>query len=205
MYGHPQKKLKYGPPEYLPLMGQNFDGVAVDGSTSFVPGQEDVDEDDNDVMEVRDSPATSGSRKRGSSTNTTGATKSPIVRIIESLLQQNNNAAAANLKFLERQAAEQTEFMKRQATEFVEFMERQTEIERNREEQKALREQEETSEIHQMIQIVRDDGLEAGSMEYVVMGLLWKDFAMKKLWWGCKIAEKRLQLIRNYMRVNNLA
>lgn len=45
------KKLKNGPPPYLDLLENIFDGVAVDGSIAYYPGQPNNDEDDEEEEE----------------------------------------------------------------------------------------------------------------------------------------------------------
>jgi hypothetical protein len=99
---HPEwKKLRWGPPEYLPELEQIFEGVAVDGSTSCVPGQSNIDdhrapmehEDEDSGFEdmeatMEQSPMSSNSRKRASTTSTTAESpskksKSPMVKMMK--------------------------------------------------------------------------------------------------------------------------
>ncbi|GJN04601.1 hypothetical protein PR202_ga22164 [Eleusine coracana subsp. coracana] len=89
---HEWKKLKYGPPKYLPLLEQIFEGVAVDGSTSFVAGQDFIEAEEDfqeepDVFEhPQESPMSSGSQKRASSTSTTSTTGTSPVKKSKSLV-----------------------------------------------------------------------------------------------------------------------
>ncbi|TVU38627.1 hypothetical protein EJB05_12011, partial [Eragrostis curvula] len=105
-----------------------FQGVAVDGSSAFHPGDnseqeegheqdeqgDDDDEDHEDWAETtanvsNSSPISSGSRKRGSSTGTTGASpakktsRSPMVRVLKSFTEENKEAQEARLNFMRQQ------------------------------------------------------------------------------------------------------
>nr|XP_034598329.1 uncharacterized protein LOC117859233 [Setaria viridis] len=54
---HPEwMKLMYGPPEYLPLLERIFDGVVVDGSSSFVPGYTNADDEEPEEPEELEEP-----------------------------------------------------------------------------------------------------------------------------------------------------
>ncbi|RCV15107.1 hypothetical protein SETIT_3G031900v2 [Setaria italica] len=83
------KKLKYGPPEYLDQLEEMFHDVVVDGSTSFMPGAEEEEEEGAEDGEEEDvdqdgsfydfdhSPMSTNSRKRSSSTSTRSTATSP--------------------------------------------------------------------------------------------------------------------------------
>ena len=125
MQKHPDwKKLRWGPPEYLPELEQIFEGVAVDGSTSCVAGQSNIDdhrapmehEDEDNGFEdmeapMEQSPMSSNSRKRASRTSTTAESpskksKSPMVRMMKDYIS-----------FSSKNAAERNEYLKAAYTE----------------------------------------------------------------------------------------
>jgi hypothetical protein len=109
LQGHTEwKKLKTRWPPYIDELDRMFMGVAVDGSTSFVPGQstpyeditsedeEDFEEDEGDQL----TPLSSGSKRTSSTPNTRSTTtspkkkvKSPAVRdMVEGMKDFNVNA-----------------------------------------------------------------------------------------------------------------
>jgi hypothetical protein len=124
LQGHPEwKKLKNGWPEYMDELDQMFDGVAVDGSSAYIPGQiVDVDEEDNgeegaeeEGAELLDdhSPvtpvtaSTNASLKRPNSTSTTahsprkiGKLKSPALRTMNRYMANNERIQEERNKYL---------------------------------------------------------------------------------------------------------
>jgi hypothetical protein len=131
--GHPDlKKFRKGLPIYLPEMDRMFEGVAVDGSTSFVATAEQPlepaidqlteepiecdssDEADGDDQADELTPLSVGT-KRASSTSTTASSpskksKSPAVRAMDSRMSEYNEIARNKLSVLQniwnaRQAA----------------------------------------------------------------------------------------------------
>lgn len=95
------KKLRYGPPEWLDQLEVMFEQVAVDGSTSCIPGEQMCDGNDeggegdergqNEGDGSDDGPPRSNfPLKRSNSTSTTATSpikksKSPIVRIMKGM------------------------------------------------------------------------------------------------------------------------
>lgn len=87
MQGNPEfKKLRSGWPKYLDDMDKMFTGVAIDGSTSYIPGQSDFqgadepkEQEEEDPVEDMDlqSPVSTSSRKRASSNSTDLSINSP--------------------------------------------------------------------------------------------------------------------------------
>ncbi|XP_025821632.1 uncharacterized protein LOC112897534 [Panicum hallii] len=104
--GHPEwKKLQSGWPIYLDELDRMFMGVAVDGSSSYVPGDEDpVDVTPNDEEEDSEddhglqTPQSTGSKRtrdssqsvRSTATSPNKKTKSPAVRAMVSQMQLHN-------------------------------------------------------------------------------------------------------------------
>ncbi|KAF2912871.1 hypothetical protein DAI22_10g045200 [Oryza sativa Japonica Group] len=108
------KKFRHGNPEYLDFLIEIFQGVAVDGSTAYIPGFEDEDEEEGeeeagDAGEAargeravgdgyENSPMSNNSRKRGSSScdvSTASSpgkkSKSPVVQLMKGLLNSFNS------------------------------------------------------------------------------------------------------------------
>ncbi|KAE8792135.1 hypothetical protein D1007_33289 [Hordeum vulgare] len=92
------RKFKGGNPEYLDMLIELFQGVAVDGSSAYVP----LDEDEEDEYDVADdgneqSPMSTTSKKRGSSGGEQSASspgkkhKSPMVKLMKGLINTINS------------------------------------------------------------------------------------------------------------------
>jgi hypothetical protein len=106
MQGHPEwKKLQSGWPIYLDELDRMFMGVAVDGSSSYVPGDEDPvdvtpndEENDSEDDHGLQTPQSSGSKRtrdssqslRSTATSLDKKTKSPAVRAMVSQMQLHN-------------------------------------------------------------------------------------------------------------------
>ena len=115
------KKLMHGPPPYLSMLEEIFEGIAIDGSTAYVPGHSEVDEQNyNEVEEEEEeqeffevpqepSPMTSSGQKRSGSTSTTGKSplkksKSPIVHCINNFLSESTNVAEKRTTIMQHRA-----------------------------------------------------------------------------------------------------
>ena len=113
MQQNPNAKIfQRGNPEYMDMLIELFQGVAVDGTTAYFPGDEEDEEPDAEQFSVdegfvqpgsarlsgddgfNNSPMSTSSRKRGSSSCDTTATspgkksKSPIVKLVRGFMQK---------------------------------------------------------------------------------------------------------------------
>ncbi|TVU01370.1 hypothetical protein EJB05_53180, partial [Eragrostis curvula] len=227
------KNLRFRGPPYYEKLKDVFQGVAVDGSSAYhsgdVSGEEvhDEDEDGGDDEDEEDwaeptatlrsnsSPASSGSRKRGSSTGTTGASpakktiRSPMVRVIKTMADDSKEVQHARLNFMREQSAEHRAWVREQA-ELAAQLERQklqmyAELEMTREERKAKKQDEEMAVLAKMKAIAKADGWDTGGIEYMTLPMLWHDVAARDFWLDSETPESRLNAIRNYMRLNHNA
>ncbi|CAN6203603.1 unnamed protein product [Urochloa humidicola] len=113
------KKLRHGAPEYLDEMEIMFQDIIVDGSASYIPGQDNADEegqgaedgaDEEDWETNEDSPKSSNSRKRSSSTTTRSTatspdklkSKSPMVKMMRTLVSSFSNSEEDNRKVVQQ-------------------------------------------------------------------------------------------------------
>ena len=98
------RKFKGGNPEYLDMLIELFQGVAVDGSSAYVP----IDEDEEEEYDVADdgneqSPMSTTSRKRGSSCGEQSASspgkkhKSPMVKLMTGLINTMNSENTSDM------------------------------------------------------------------------------------------------------------
>nr|XP_034570765.1 uncharacterized protein LOC117835523 [Setaria viridis] len=93
------RKLRYGPPDNLDELQVMFQNIAVDGSSSCIPGEQVIESDEGDVGDR--SPKRTLPRKRCRSTSTTATsprkrTKSPMVKVMKGIWEtmQENCAVA---------------------------------------------------------------------------------------------------------------
>ncbi|TVT99297.1 hypothetical protein EJB05_55346, partial [Eragrostis curvula] len=229
------KNLKNGAPPYFEKLKDVFQGVAVDGSSAFHPGdnseqeegheqdeqdeQGDDDEDHEDWAEPtanvsNSSPVSSGSRKRGSSTGTTGASpakkmsRSPMVRVLKSFTEENKEAQEARLNFMRQQNEQHMAFLERQAQMQAELERRKVQmladLEMTREERKAKKQAEEMAVLRRMQEIALADGWDTGSMEYMALPVMWTDIGARTFWLDSKTPESRHNAIRNYIKINQI-
>ena len=98
------RKFKGGNPEYLDMLIELFQGVAVDGSSAYVP----LDEDEEEEYDVADdgneqSPMSTTSRKRGSTGGEQSASspgkkhKSPMVKLMTGLINTMNSENTSDM------------------------------------------------------------------------------------------------------------
>jgi hypothetical protein len=67
------RKLIHGEPDYCPYLKIMFKNVAVDGTTSYILGEEDEEEEEKEENDKFDTPMSSGSKRRLTSTSTTAS------------------------------------------------------------------------------------------------------------------------------------
>ncbi|KAE8806804.1 hypothetical protein D1007_16890 [Hordeum vulgare] len=99
------RKFKGGNPEYLDMLIELFQGVAVDGSSAYVALDEDEEEEEYDVAddENEQSPMSTTSRKRGSSGGKQLASspgkkhKSPMVKLMTGLINTMNSENTSDM------------------------------------------------------------------------------------------------------------
>jgi hypothetical protein len=180
------KQLRYDPPSYLEHLQDIFEGVAVDGTSSYVPGQpeqHDAEEDDGPHhfdFPTDETPRSTGSNKRGSSTSTTGASpskksKSVYFNMFRSMVQQNSEVSGTKLQMMKERQAE-----------------------------KKMKEQQETTQHEAAIQWGLEAGIEPGSPEFLALGYLCERPIMMRLFFKCQTPEQRIAFIRRYMKAENL-
>nr|XP_034594382.1 uncharacterized protein LOC117856066 [Setaria viridis] len=129
------KKFRYGVPEYMDQLEEIFHEVVVDGSTSFIPGEEDEEpgeedeelhgepgEEDEELpgeqglpFDYDDSPVSTNSRKRVSSTSTRSTatspgkkSKSPMVQVMDKMLHKWVESDARHHKILKKKVDDKT-------------------------------------------------------------------------------------------------
>ena len=97
------RKFKGGNPEYLDMLIELFQGVAVDGSSAYVPIDEDEEEDVVADDGNEESPMSTTSRKRGSSCGEQSASspgkkhKSPMVKLMTGLINTMNSENTSDM------------------------------------------------------------------------------------------------------------
>ncbi|TVU24678.1 hypothetical protein EJB05_27129, partial [Eragrostis curvula] len=158
------------------------------------------------------SPPTSGSRKRGSSTNTTGAspskrsTRSPMVQAVTKMTDTQDKQQQAKLEFLREQNQEQMAFMREQAQLHMEMerkkIEMRGELEIQREQRHAQKEADQLATLNRMREIAIADGWDTGSLEYLALSYMYYEDGPRTMWLGCTTPEARLKFIRGYIKLN---
>ena len=149
--------MKDGWPEYLDQLEQMFEGVAVDGSTAYVPGSNEEFEEEEYYEEEPSmnvhTPISSNSNKRASSTSTCASSpnkktksKSQAIKLMDKVISEQTRIGEDRNKMMERQV----ELQERQA-EMKAIMKR-----RGREEKR----KEEEVEVDLVQQMARDCGVQ---------------------------------------------
>ncbi|PAN16262.1 hypothetical protein PAHAL_3G049000 [Panicum hallii] len=147
--------------------------------------QEEHDAEEEDVppcfeVPAEDSPRSTSSNKRGSSTSTTGAShskksKSAYFNMFRSMVKQNSEVSGAKLQMMKERQAE-----------------------------KKMKEQQESTQHEAVIQCALEAGIEPGSPEYLALGYLCGSAIMTRLFFKCQTPEQRIAFIRRYMKAENL-
>ncbi|GJN29410.1 hypothetical protein PR202_gb17636 [Eleusine coracana subsp. coracana] len=188
--GHSEwKKLKHGLPDYLPMLEELFEGVVVDGSTSYVAGQssDDADEDEEAAdlfQDAQDTPVSTGSLKRASSTSTTGTSpikksKSPVIKMMRDFLSVGS-----------KQAEEQTSMIREMIC--------------STKENNTNRPDKATVETQQAIQLALQDGIDEDSVEFYALSCICEKTEHKGFFLNIKTATRRLAFLKRYCKEKNL-
>ncbi|CAN6300547.1 unnamed protein product [Urochloa humidicola] len=200
------RKVEFGNPEYLDLMKIMFKDVMVDGSTSYVPGQEEPaeeeeveDEDEEeDKEEEETTPKTTGSRKRNNSSTATSPSrkiKSPMVRVLRELVN----------KWTSQDQETQKALIEAQKDIAAKKIQAQKEFEKKieaRKEQHIMQNTMMVESVKTCQQLALACGVAPGSVEFFACREIFKDSYERT--WFCEIptAEARLQFIQRYCQQN---
>ncbi|KAL6629466.1 hypothetical protein ACP70R_029231 [Stipagrostis hirtigluma subsp. patula] len=202
------RRFEHGPPPYLDKLERLFDGVAVDGSTAFVPGQasteEEEEEDDEELDGLNeDSPASQSSLKRSSSTNTTATSpnkkiKSPIVRMMKQWFDKSTATSEQQTKLLQEMSS-----MRLKVHEEM----KRAEEERTRAEEERIRAEQErdNAEINKAIQLDLEDGVDETSAEYYALSNICAQKESRQFYLKMKSAQGRLAYLQRWCKANNLS
>ncbi|XP_066323934.1 uncharacterized protein [Miscanthus floridulus] len=103
------KKLKRGWPHYMPQLEQMFEGVAVDGSTAYVPSaNEEFEEEEEPSLNVQ-TPVSSNSNKRASTASTCASSpnkksksKSQAIKLMDKVISEQTRIGEDRNKMMER-------------------------------------------------------------------------------------------------------
>lgn len=185
------KKLKWGPPTYFDLLEHCFHNVAVDGSTAFVPGQdeeEEFNEDDEqedeeeEVQETEYNPMSSSGHKRGSSMSTKSTADSPVKKSkspMVKVMRQYLNMSA-------KQSAQRTQYLKKLGSK-QEHAEAKLD-----------------DSIKQAQQLAKQAGLGESSPEFYAVSHICKDEALMKFFINLETTDGRVAFLRRYCKEKNL-
>ncbi|KAL6629317.1 hypothetical protein ACP70R_029082 [Stipagrostis hirtigluma subsp. patula] len=211
------KKLQHEPPPFLELMEQIFDGVAVDGSSSYVPGQMstdgDDDEQDDDVQQMHeDSPRSNGSHKRGSSTSTTDTSpnkknKSPILRMMNKWFVGSTAISQHQTKLFEQMVAAEKERFRAQEERLRAKEERQRAEEerlRAKEERQRAEEERERAERKLVTQLALDAGIKETSAEYYALSFICNNKEDREFFMDMQTNEGRVAYLTRWCKDHNL-
>ncbi|KAJ1260731.1 hypothetical protein BS78_10G255000, partial [Paspalum vaginatum] len=170
-----------------------FHDVAVDGSSAFVPGQEEDEalyedeaqeneEEEEELQGTENSPMSSSGHKRASSTSTRSTADSPIKKSKSPMLK----VMKQYLHMSARQSAERNLFLKK------------------------LGSKQETAEaklenaIKKAQQLAKQAGLDESSPEFYAVSHICKDEALMKFFINMETSEGRVAFLRRYCKEKNL-
>ena len=160
-------------------MDQMFHGVVVDGSTSFVAGTMDEEEEDaTDDPEQVHTPVNISSHKRASSTSTTGSSshkKSPTLRAMNKYMSDNAKIQA-----------ERNDMFKQHLSV------------------KQQRENANSEKIRLVQQLARECGVSETIPEWFAVHRICNEENSMEFFIGMSTVEGRLAFLKHYAKVNNL-
>nr|XP_034591684.1 uncharacterized protein LOC117853424 [Setaria viridis] len=198
------KKFRYGVPHYIDHLEEMFCDVVVDGSTSFVAGcEEEEDQDVDDVGEddqygtdgfvnaYEDSPVSDTNKKRGSSTITKSTatspgkkSKSPLMKMVSSLVEKLTTSDKDDN--LLRTVGENI------ATSLNEKRQRLNPI------------QEMGQSVKKCQQLALESGATPESVEFYACRHLFKDPYEREFFCNIPTPEGRLRYLKRFCKENNL-
>lgn len=199
------KKFRFGIPEYINLLAEMYQGVTVDGLSSCIPGQQYVDPnqggDEEEAFVNKDdvqggddpfsiSPMNIGSKKRGSSTTSTGASpvkksKRPMMHVFKGLINSIDNGGKVEKATLDEMYTKKMEDKARQRDQRVQAKKKQ--------------EDQETREIEASLEMAIQCGASEASNEYYIVTKLFRDKYNRIIFSKFKTDEGKLSwLTRSY-------
>ncbi|RLN21960.1 hypothetical protein C2845_PM07G15110 [Panicum miliaceum] len=117
------KKLQWGPPTNEDLLDQLFRGYTVDGSTSFVPGDdycENLEQEEEEEFQATPTSSTTQMNKsnkrsfssttRSTCTSPVKKSKSPMVKILKDIANTYKESVAINTKQMQQRASDKAAF-----------------------------------------------------------------------------------------------
>lgn len=101
------RKLVHREPEFCPQLEIMFKNVAVDGSTSYIPAEEEDEYQEDEVEENFASPMSSGSKKRASTSTTASShrkkPKKDIINMMSRMTKKQESKEERNHAILKAQ------------------------------------------------------------------------------------------------------
>lgn len=185
------KKLQHGAPEYLDQLEEVFKDAVVDGTTSYIPGQEEtygLDDEEEAAGEEEEqpnnwnSPGTTTSRKRGSdaSMRSTASSpekksKSPMVHVMKKMASTMSKNELATQEALKNVAAQKAEKRNKLA-----------------------------ESITKCQQLALECGVDPSSIEYFACATLFKEESDRVFFCNIPTPEARLVFLKRWCKANNM-
>ncbi|CAL5069941.1 unnamed protein product [Urochloa decumbens] len=217
--GKPEwRRLQFGDPEYLDCMHLMFKDVVVDGSTSYVPGQDDGEEEEEEEQEEGEeededpSPISSNSRKRSSSTGSMSTATSPpkksksaMVQVFRHLVNKWNSQDEAGQKAL---MEVQKEIAREKIAATKEAARERYRATKEKMEAEHQQKMEEENRMAQSVRRCQELALEAGvapdSIEFFACKTIFKEAYDRQFFCNIPTPEARLVFLKRWCQSNNM-
>ncbi|CAL4986928.1 unnamed protein product [Urochloa decumbens] len=218
--GKPEwRRLQFGDPEYLDCMHLMFKDVVVDGSTSYVPGQDDGEEEEEEEEQEEGeeededpSPISSNSRKRSSSTGSMSTATSPpkksksaMVQVFRHLVNKWNSQDEAGQKALmevqKEIAREKIEATKEAARERYRATKEKMEVEHQ---QKMEDENRMAQSVRRCQELALEAGVAPDSIEFFACRTIFKEAYDRQFFCNIPTPEARLVFLKRWCQSNNM-
>jgi hypothetical protein len=213
------KKLKYGSPGYIDEIEEMFQDIVVDGSSSYIPGQEFDEQGTTEVDEVEDeatqgmedelNPMSTSTRKRLSSTRSTASSpgkkaKTPMVKMMKEWVDRWSNVEAENSKVL-RQVLEEKKLAQEEKKQAKEDNRQAKEaLKQAMEEMKQAKEQALAAKIKMCQDMALECGASPDSIELFACATIVRDEYNREFFCNIPTPEARLVFLKRWCQMNNM-